>query len=933
MTFIIALLLKSSLILFFTLTVLLTLRKASASLRHWIASLCLASLLLLPVFQYFMPSIAVEMPAMESPELVAAADFLPESIQDVLANIPLEESISIPVSQQDMHELIPVKEQFATNDNTASTWQWNFSWKELLQWIWGIGFLCCLLRILLPILRLRKIVKVADESLVPDNLRQFAERENVQIYICSDFQTPMTFGFFRAKIVLPTEAISWSSKQLNMVLMHELAHIRRKDYLFHLIGLLTLGFYWFHPLVYLLQKWQQQEREKACDEYVLKQGIANTNYAESLIQVARNMLHKTSKRWDASLPMAATSETKKRVLAILKFDLNDWRFSTYLQWRWIGLFTCVLPLLAALHPRTKELLKEAVPQIEVVLEQPVFPLTVETDVQYPIKASQENLSTAQKETGILPDLTTLPIEEFHVSFGQQERTNRSIVAKLEKKSIRILKANAADEKRSFATWKEGNKTIEIWAKGSFETSERFPYFYNLEPNGLIVIRLMDNSNQKNRFQELVIQQAPFNGILAKKKSKLDRFPVSAGQTLYTFLSKNKIVNTTACFEYGGCFFENDWKERGDVIELWKKVMAQSIVEKIVREGASNVLKAVESGSENWEQKVRSSAQMALENFKAVEDTEWKKALHEFELSQLEIDPTTKKIKSKNHGFFSIQSPPNYTHIPSGTLLLKPPYAQKGAAQKETDQVSIPGFHLSKTEITNKQYRDFLLALERRGEKELLQAARIHHENWIIENHYNEPLAATYYRHPAFDNYPVVNISYEGAVAYCAWLTEIYNRAHANGEWKIQFRLPTKEEWMYAAKGEHQWGIYPWGSYEVRNGRGQYLANFKQIDEGQLKYNDSTSTYELVALYPGMAGDLNDRSLGPAPVHSYIPNDYGLYHMSGNVAEMLQAKGSTKGGSWNSTAYYIRIDAEDEYAGWERPSPFVGFRPVMVARKK
>ena len=56
-------------------------------------------------------------------------------------------------------------------------------------------------------------------------------------------------------------------------------------------------------------------------------------------------------------------------------------------------------------------------------------------------------------------------------------------------------------------------------------------------------------------------------------------------------------------------------------------------------------------------------------------------------------------------------------------------------------------------------------------------------------------------------------------------------------------------------------------------------------------------------------------------------------MSGNAAEMLLEKGSTKGGRWNSTGYHVRIDAEDEYADWEDPSPYIGIRPVVVVKMK
>ena len=66
----------------------------------------------------------------------------------------------------------------------------------------------------------------------------------------------------------------------------------------------------------------------------------------------------------------------------------------------------------------------------------------------------------------------------------------------------------------------------------------------------------------------------------------------------------------------------------------------------------------------------------------------------------------------------------------------------------------------------------------------------------------------------------------------------------------------------------------------------------------------------------------------APVKSYFPNGYGLYNMSGNVAEMLIEKPRTNGRSWNSGGIDVKIDAEDEYEGFEGGSPYIGFRYFM-----
>lgn len=165
--------------------------------------------------------------------------------------------------------------------------------------------------------------------------------------------------------------------------------------------------------------------------------------------------------------------------------------------------------------------------------------------------------------------------------------------------------------------------------------------------------------------------------------------------------------------------------------------------------------------------------------------------------------------------------------------------------------------------------------------------------------YNEPMTRNYFWHPAFDDYPVVGITWEQANAFCYWRTKLWNGYHIKtGEVNTEdFRLPTEHEWEYAARGGHDLAPYPWGGYYVRNAKGCILANFK----------------------PGRGNYPEDGGLYTVKADAYFPNDYGLYNMAGNVAE------------WTSSAFYenaysflhdlnpdIRFDAkEDDPKAWKR----------------
>ncbi|MBS1582516.1 MAG: SUMF1/EgtB/PvdO family nonheme iron enzyme [Bacteroidetes bacterium] len=137
--------------------------------------------------------------------------------------------------------------------------------------------------------------------------------------------------------------------------------------------------------------------------------------------------------------------------------------------------------------------------------------------------------------------------------------------------------------------------------------------------------------------------------------------------------------------------------------------------------------------------------------------------------------------------------------------------------------------------------------------------------------YNEPMTENYFWHPAYDDYPLVGITWQQARAFNVWRTQNMMNAwlQGNGEPFINhFRLPTEAEWEYAARGGLDLSPFPWGGPYIRNRQGCFLANFKPLNGN---YTD-------------------DGGFHTVPVDSYSPNDYGLYNMSGNVAE------------WTSTAF-------------------------------
>jgi sulfatase modifying factor 1 len=235
----------------------------------------------------------------------------------------------------------------------------------------------------------------------------------------------------------------------------------------------------------------------------------------------------------------------------------------------------------------------------------------------------------------------------------------------------------------------------------------------------------------------------------------------------------------------------------------------------------------------------------------------------------------------------------------------------------------------KFETSNYEYNYFLSALKN-SNSELYQKSLWDSSGWndLNELRYCEPLVLYYHCHPAFNNYPVVNISPESMVEYCKWLTELYNNDPARKFRKVGFLLPTKEEWMQAARGNRSQAMFPWGQYYLRNKKGEYLCNLKHVNEWQV-VSDSDGK-PMIASFPDATGSLNDQAFYTANIKSFYPNDFGIYNMSGNVAEMTSDKTIAKGGSWNSYGGEVTIGAEKRFQG---SSPELGFRVFMKVIEK
>ncbi|GEL11026.1 Formylglycine-generating enzyme, required for sulfatase activity, contains SUMF1/FGE domain [Flavobacterium glycines] len=262
----------------------------------------------------------------------------------------------------------------------------------------------------------------------------------------------------------------------------------------------------------------------------------------------------------------------------------------------------------------------------------------------------------------------------------------------------------------------------------------------------------------------------------------------------------------------------------------------------------------------------------------------------------DVNPTYKPtIENKNNK--PKQAPMGMVWIPGGEFSMGSNFDSESLCSikgitndaRPIHRVYVDGFWMDKTEVSNKAFAKFVKATgyvtvaERKPLPEELPGVSLDKliagsavftptSNKVDLNNYLawwQYVGGADWRHPTGpdsniigkDNYPVVQIVYEDAVAYAKWADK---------------RLPTEAEWEFAARGGKTGASYAWGNVFKPNGKFQ-----TNIYQGE---------------FPVDKGDTGeDGFVGLAPVAQYEPNGYGLYDMAGNVWELIN--------DWYSEDYY------------------------------
>src|SRR5271157_5887439 len=275
------------------------LRGRSAALRHLVWTAAAAAVLALPF-------LSASLPALRVPASGALLPFDPAVVFQVTGSAAVEPpSSALPLS---------ATARRATNAPRYS------DWRIWLMALWAAGAAAAFARMFAAFIAMWRIRRAArpfpDDGLANALAQSLGIPGPVCVLEGRPGSMPMTFGLLRPAVFMPPEAAAWSEERRHVVLLHELAHVRRGDAATHLLARTALSLNCWNPLAWSAWREFLKERERATDDLVLNAGARAPDYAGHLLEVARTLQSAPATAW-AAVAMARRSQLEGRLLAIL----------------------------------------------------------------------------------------------------------------------------------------------------------------------------------------------------------------------------------------------------------------------------------------------------------------------------------------------------------------------------------------------------------------------------------------------------------------------------------------------------------------------------------------------------------------------------------------------------------------------------------------
>ncbi len=305
--------LKSLLVFAAAGTLLFALRRSSAAARHLVCLLTLGAILALPLFSLALPGWHLPVLGAQEPTPVRLSPALP--VREGKEFSPAISQASHPVPVAASYPASAASSSSSLTGRTPAKQGGGF----LL--LYALGLLLASLRPLLGLWGIRRLSRCciqADDEPTLITAAACASLLGLQMpRLCrADVPVPMTWGWHCPVIVLPPTSAGWPETRLRSVLLHEMAHVRRRDWPGYRLADLACALLWFHPLVWLTARRLWAESEVACDDLVLASGVPAPDYARHLLEIA-SALPRASRPSSAAIAMAQTSQIESRLPMIL----------------------------------------------------------------------------------------------------------------------------------------------------------------------------------------------------------------------------------------------------------------------------------------------------------------------------------------------------------------------------------------------------------------------------------------------------------------------------------------------------------------------------------------------------------------------------------------------------------------------------------------
>ena len=322
-----------------------------AALRHLVATLALVALLILPLVAFILPAWNVPLPETWRPRIPGQEPFatsssvLPTEVLPTISVGDASRSIQRPTTALRR----PIESRTAPSVlPTSPPPRQSLPWAQLAFALWVVGVVAALgFRGLgwVAVSRLQKCSKPETDAdwlaLLAVVRERLGIRRAVTLRCSMDLSVPITFGAFHPVVLTPASSSHWPARRRRHVLLHELAHVKRLDWVTQTLGQIACVAYWFNPLAWWLLREMETSREFACDDLALAGGVVPSDYAEELLHFARAS-HELLLQ-NATVPMAHRSNIEARVRRVLRDDRT--RITLTLLTILISIGGCVLVLL------------------------------------------------------------------------------------------------------------------------------------------------------------------------------------------------------------------------------------------------------------------------------------------------------------------------------------------------------------------------------------------------------------------------------------------------------------------------------------------------------------------------------------------------------------------------------------------------------------